>query len=472
MALAHRQRFLAAVVVLGVGGCVPKDGGFGSVRHIVQERASAEVRWRHGEAGGEPEERVRQILSQPLSAEEAVQVALLSSPELQAAFEEVGIARAELVGATRPSNPEVEARVGFLQDGGGEDPELGFAATENMTRLLFLPMRRGAADAELEAARLRAAGTSLELAFTVRIAFYDYLAAQQVLKLQGSVFAATAASWELAQRLHEAGNITDLDFANERAFYEEARMAVANAEVETLNRREVVNRLMGLSGADTSWRAAGRLPDPPEDLPELADLERRAVERSLDLRELEARYTAAARRANVAQAEALVPDLRAGVFAEREEGTWEIGPVVSMAIPFFDQGQGRVGIAEAEMRRFRQLYTARGVQVRSGVRAVRNQLVTLARTVTHYEEVLLPLREHIVEETFRQYNAMQVGAFQLIAAKQAQIRTGRDYVGVLRNYWRARATLDQLLAGRLASATDADMAIDPMSISRRERETD
>jgi len=457
MVRACMQRFIAAAVLLGTAGCDARDAGFGSVRHLVRERANAEVHWRHGEAVADPEERVRQILSRPMSAEEAVQVALLNSPELQAAFEEVGIARASLVGATLPSNPEVEARVGFLQNGGS--PELGFAATQNLTSLMFLPMRRGAADAELEAARLRAAGTSLELAFTVRIAFYDYQAAEQLLDLQRTVFDATAASWELAQRLHEAGNITDLDFANERAFYEEARIAVANAEVDALNRREIVNRLMGLSGADTSWRAAGRLPDPPEQMPPLADLERQAVERSLDLRELEARYTAAARRVNVAQAEGILPDLRAGVMAEREEGPWEVGPVVSMAVPIFNQGQGRVGIAEAEMRRFRQLYTARGVRVRSEVRAVRNQLITLARTVEHYQEVLLPVREHIVEETLRQYNAMQVGAFQLIAAKQAQVQTGRDYVAVLRNYWRARGTLDQLLAGRLASAADADVDI-------------
>ena len=469
MARAYMQPVLGAAMLLGASACVPKAAGFGSVRHIVRERANAEVHWRHGEGVADPEERVRQILSRPMTAEEAVQVALLNSPELQAAFEEVGIARAALVGATLPPNPEVEARVGFIQNGGS--PELGFAATQNLTSLIFLPMRRGAADAELEAARLRAAGTSLELAFTVRIAFYEYQAAEQVLELQRTVFEATVASWELAQRLHEAGNITDLDFANERAFYEEARLAVANAEVEALNRREVVNRLMGLSGADTSWRGAGRLPDPPEEMPPLADLERRAVDRSLDLRELEARYKAAARRANVAQAEALLPDLRAGVMAEREEGPWEIGPIVSLSVPIFNQGQGRVGIAEAEMRRFRQLYTARGVRVRSEVRTVRNQLITRARTVVHYQEVLLPLREQIVEETLRQYNAMQVGAFQLIATKQAQVQTGRDYVAVLRNYWRARAALDQLLAGRLASAADADVDIAEMRAGM-ERETD
>ena len=88
MVRAYIQRFLGVVMLLGTSGCVPKDAGFGSVRHIVRERANAEVHWYHGEAVADPEERVRQVLSRPMTAEEAVQVALLNSPELQAAFEE------------------------------------------------------------------------------------------------------------------------------------------------------------------------------------------------------------------------------------------------------------------------------------------------------------------------------------------------------------------------------------------------
>ena len=133
------------------------------------------------------------------------------------------------------------------------------------------------------------------------------------------------------------------------------------------------------------------------------------VRQPLDLRELEARYTAAARRANVAQAEAVLPELRAGIVASREEH-WEIGPEIAMAVPLFDWGQGAVGAAEAHMRRFRALYTARGVRVRSEVRAVRDRLLTLARTATHYAQVLVPLRAQIVAETLRQaYRWLKLG---------------------------------------------------------------
>ena len=67
-----------------------------------------------------------------------------------------------------------------------------------------------------------------------------------------------------------------------------------------------------------------------------------------------------------------------------------------------------------------------------------------------YRDQLLPLRERIVAQTLLEYNAMQVGVFRLLEARREQLEAQRAYVATLREYWRARATLEQLLAGRLA----------------------
>lgn len=454
----HRAtRFIAfSSALVASTGCVPRDAGYQELRGLVRERSHVDVRWRHIDGDADVDRRVREALARPIGPEEAVQIAVLNSPDLQAAFEGLGVARARLLGASLLPNPNVEARVGFIE---GADPDLGFAATENLSRLILLPMRRGVANAELGAARFRAAGAALALAYDVRAAFYEYQAAEQVLALTRTVLEATAASYDLAERLHEAGNNTDLDFASERVFHEEARFAVADAEVAAVQRREALSRLMGLSGRDTEWRSAGALPEPPERDPDLAALERRAIERSLELRELEQRYLANARRANLAQADALLPDLRAGVSAEREELGWEVGPVVGVEIPLFDQGQGPVGVAKAEMRRVEHEYTAHAIRVRSAVRAAQAELVTAGRRARYYREVLLPLRKQIVGETQKQYNAMQVGAFQLIAAREAEVKTERDYVAALRGYWQARAAVDQILAGRLGKPGKADTSL-------------
>jgi hypothetical protein len=45
-----------------------------------------------------------------------------------------------------------------------------------------------------------------------------------------------------------------------------------------------------------------------------------------------------------------------------------------------------------------------------------------------------------------QYNAMQIGVFDLLRAKQEEVNAGREYVEALRDYWVARADLKGMAA--------------------------
>jgi outer membrane protein, heavy metal efflux system len=71
----------------------------------------------------------------------------------------------------------------------------------------------------------------------------------------------------------------------------------------------------------------------------------------------------------------------------------------------------------------------------------------------YYREILLPLRERIVNEGQLYYNAMQIGVVQLLRDREQQIETGIAYVEVLREYWLARTDLSQIASGRLPMAS-------------------
>ena len=265
------------------------------------------------------------LLVQPIGPDQAVDIAIMKNADLQARFEDLGIARAQLVDASLPPNIEFDGDIGSFADNRRSD--FGFAATLNLRNLLLLPLRRGVASAGLDAVRIETGGAALEFAYEVRNAFYDYQAAAQLLELDQTVLDVAAASYDAAQRLYDAGNITALELANERAFYEQARSEATLAEAGVLGHREELNVWMGLSGTETDWQLAGRLDDPqPEvELPKVETLEGRAIEDSLDLLGLEYRYTASARMANLARAEGLLPSLRAGAQVGREESVRQTG---------------------------------------------------------------------------------------------------------------------------------------------------
>jgi outer membrane protein, heavy metal efflux system len=453
-----------AVLSWLLGGCVPADAGYQDARGVVLARTGHDVRWEHIDGRSHAERRTAELLAKPLTVQAAVQIALLNNAELQASFEEIGIARAELVHAFRLPNPSLEGALHL--HGNDDDPEMDLRAMIGLSDLFFIAPRQSAARAELDASALSVGGATMDLALSVKKAFYAYVSSRQILELRRTVLLAAKASEEVSTRMHEAGNVTDLEVANERALYEEARLGVAQSESRVVEQRQELVSLLGLWARGATFTTTERLADPPKAELDLAGAERRAISRSLDLAIASQRYTAAAKRANLARAEGLVPELKAGVSAERDEADWGFGPAAAIEVPLFYQGQGEVARARAEMRRQQKTHTALALQLRTTTRSVSTRLSLAREQVRFYKTTLLPLRQKIVDETQLQYNAMSAGVFQLIQAKRDQVETGRAYVETLRDYWIARAEMEQLLAGRLVRTASSENAASSPTSSR------
>ncbi len=103
------SRVIAAVTVLVVlTGCTTfsKDGGFDTVSTTASQRLGKDaVLVRTDENRSAVARRTQELLSRPLSMDDAVQIALLNNRGLQASYSDLGIAEADLVQAGRLPNP-------------------------------------------------------------------------------------------------------------------------------------------------------------------------------------------------------------------------------------------------------------------------------------------------------------------------------------------------------------------------------
>ena len=290
------------------------------------------------------------------------------------------------------------------------------------------------------------------MAGDVKVAFFDLQAAQQRVELRAQVAQATAASYDLAGRLREAGNNRPLDLAYEQALYEESRLALADAEAQAVVARERLGRLMGVWGRPVAWRTDGRLPDlPAQEL--LADgLESLAVKNSLALRAGRARIAVTLAELGITRPLGYLSGLELGVGAARDTGEWEAGPSLAVPVPIFSQGRPAVARAQGLLRQAEQDYYATAVDVRSLVRTAYARVQATRQQVVYYRDVILPLRKSIVDQTQLENNAMQVGAFQLLQAKRDQVAAAETYLALLRDYWTASA---QLQLGVSGNAIDA-----------------
>jgi len=394
---------------------------------------------------GKSEEKI--ALDKPLDADAAVRIALAQNRDLRASLHEVGIAQGALEQAGLLPNPEMDFELRRSHDP-AQPLQVDIGIEYDVTRMLLVPLRQGVAEAELTAERLRAAGRVLDTAYAARIGFYTVQARQQELDLRTRALQAFQAGFAAAEELHRVGNLPDVDLATQRAAVESARIDVAETENRLLDARENVNIALGLSGKDTSWPIAGPLANPPDELPDLEDMEKKAVLASFELAEIQARMQAASRKAGLAQTEGTVPHLSGGFHGERDAAAWELGGHITVGIPLFDRNQGRVSSAKSEFSMHRERYVATATALRSLVRTTLNRVESTSRRARHYRNVVLPAREKALAEMVLQYNAMQVSVFQLLDSQRQVTQTAIAYVDTLLDYWIARATLDQILAGR------------------------
>ena len=103
----------AFLTVLALGGCATfsQDGGFGSVAQETRTHLGKEVRWaRTAQEQAKSDAQVAELLRQPLSVEDAVQIALLNNRSLQGSFDELGVSEADLVQSGRLPNPRFTLR--------------------------------------------------------------------------------------------------------------------------------------------------------------------------------------------------------------------------------------------------------------------------------------------------------------------------------------------------------------------------
>jgi outer membrane protein, heavy metal efflux system len=259
---------------------------------------------------------------------------------------------------------------------------------------------------------------------------------------------------ESGKALRQAGNIADYDFELEVAQQVQVAAELARAQTRAAQARERVNRLMGLAGVQTRWRSADRLPSMPAKDPPTGDVERKAIEASIDLAASRQRLVTMGRKYQVADITSLLPQLDAGGELTRILGESEAGPTVTVEIPLFDWGQARRASARMEILRTRDEFTALAVRIRSLARLQRAKLLSARQTAVYYANTVVPQAQRLLESAERQYNVMQLGVFQLLQARERQIRATQEYANAVTTYWQERARLAQILAGKLPDDAD------------------
>lgn len=439
--LPRRQMLWPGLLVLAVSGCasVAPDAGFSAVSEKVEARTGASPVWtRTAESRAEADAAADRLLETRIGMDQAVALAFLTSPALQAELETLGIARADLLTAILPPSPFIE----ITRPTAGNT--LGLEVTAPLLDVLFWPQRAQAGQANMAAAQARAAAILADTAAEVRLAYIDYVSARQALDLYRQAESAGEAAQLAAEALFDAGNIARVDYDRQRQFAAQMTAERMHAEAQIAPAWEQLVAILGLTQAQAEQlQLVSRLPAPPDEALDTERLIAAAMEDSLQVAAAEAAVKQVAASRGVRNVEALIGELELRADLARSGGSWtDEAYGLGLALPVDLGVAGRQRVASEMRGALNTLEQARLdslAEIRAGA-----QTVEAARALAlFHRDVSLPVSADVFDGVLRDFNAMQIGMFELLQSRRDRVEAGRGYIDAVTDYWRARAELER-----------------------------
>jgi len=442
-----KEFFLCVIVLVSLSGCstISQQDVFSDLNQTTSLRGAGNLQWiKTSQEAQSVNDSVNTLLSEPLSQENALRIALINNRSLQQTYAQIGISQSELVQAGLMSNPLLGYSIG--RGGGLTTSTLSLDVA--FLDLLWIPLRRELGGLALEETKLRVGDEVLKTVRDVKKAYIDARVAQEQISLYESQLKSHEASVQLAIRQYTVGNLSKRSLLKIQDTYAHARLESMRLNQENAHVRETLNRLLGLYGEQTQYilnKEPLKLSAP---LVNSEGLEARAIAHRLDMSAAIQGVDYAAAQAGYTKNRRLLSDMELSAQSEKTTDTDRFNTFgVKIPIPIFDFGQGRMSKAEALYNQsVHHLYEV-AVNIRSEVRES-YALSRYAYDKAHEtSEVIVPTNKQILEETQLFYNGMLDGIYELLEDQRRYGEARMESLSALGEYQKTQANLEYVLGG-------------------------
>ena len=441
------HRTLCVVAALSVQACtsIQLDTEISAVSSQVDPSGQRQLVWvRTPEQASWVKDQVNQLLSKPMTVDVAVDIALLNNQGLQSRLAQLGIGKAEFEQSSRLPNPGFR----FGRFTSGDEREIERSVHINVLRVLLMPLTQKAEQQRLLQNRFQTASDVLSLTAKAQRAYYESVAATQLLDYAKQVLKAAQASHELAKKMEQAGNFSALQKAREQGFYADAVQGVTRAQNYRTTTFQVFIRLLGLP-ANTVLLLPERLPDLPTELASESTIQSLGLTRRLDVQseQMGLQYTADILGLTKATRFITVFDL-GGIRDTSTQTVGRRGYEMGIELPIFDSGEARLARAEAVYRQAMSQTQETIINANSEIIQSFATYQAAYAMAKYQREEIVPLRQRILDENLLRYNGMFIGVFELLAEARAQVNSVSAYIELLRDFWISQVQLNQSLTGK------------------------
>lgn len=399
-----------------------------------------------------------------LTEEECVALAVCNNSAYLELLGDMGLARADLITAGMISNPQLTF---LVPSGAGKQLE---AAVQMPLDFLLRPWRVGAsrADATRVAERLIQGG--LDLVRDVRAAFADMLLAKDRVRYADQVARLRDRIDQLAAARLKAGEASLLEAQTAHIDALRGREEAARLVYDVTVAENRLRTLIGFAQVDCPWHVveADRLPDLCVDLDAVVQ---EAINWRPDVRAPLWTAEAARLRVKLACLGQFGLNVLGDINALGEDpAPFQIGPGVQFHLPIFNQNQGRIAAARAEIEKALRAHAAARDRAALEVRQA-NALYEQAKTdLARWQQQIRPAVEEAERRALKSYEAGDASLLLTLEAtrqvvdtlvREAQLR------GDVRRTW---AELERSVGRRIVPPAQPEPPPPPLKPARLENQ--
>jgi len=479
-----------AVLMVGVGcATVDPNPDYNRTRTLIEQSTGAAESYSPEEEGLAVDE-LSAYLSDGLTLDEAVRIALLNNRKLQVAFFDIGMARADWVQSGLLSNPSLGIGIMFPEGGGRSNIQGSLA--QNIVDLWQMPVKKRIAEHQVERQVVRVARLAGELAAETKRAYNAAVAANDLFTIAGENLALLGKSYEATKAQREAGVASPLDENLQRGESLRAELALRDARLASVNAKRSLAGLLSLDLNTDGLDLIDPLPEFGERAFDADKLIALAREKRLDLKALEEAVEAGDAEIKLEYLR-VFPEVSIGIAAERPEGRTQagrdvaadfaraslrggeptmpdiqtrgerqaekdqdiefmIGPNLSVTLPIFDQNQAQVAKATYAQVQAVKSYEDLYLGIAQDIRMAVDRSETLWDNVAFYRGELLPQADRNLEFTEAAYQAGTVGVLTLLESQRSLLDTRRGFIEVWANAATSLSDLERAIGVPLSTA--------------------
>lgn len=404
--------FLLLLALPHCGGSIQPKKTFHPVQKEIKERTTHTPHWQYNRHMP-----LRELsYAQGITSEQAIALGINNNSLLQAAFDEIGIAKADLEQAGFYSNPHLET-IFRIPRQTGDQTNIELSLTFKLSDVWQVPLRKKVAKDELERKTFEIIDMILRLRADIQKQCATIIYHTHIQEITKDITDQLIAFRNTIYERYQFGYASDLDkdIADMKVGIWQAKIIDANAMLE--QSYISLYELMGVSITNNPITILTQPPLSPISI-SLDELETYALTTHPRIRMEQAAIAQAQHRISYERSR-IFDDVQIGLAYEREleKGKSGIGPSISLNIPFFNLNYGAIEHAKFEKQQAEKLLISHQRELHTQLLMHYTQYNSYLKQVAQYETSVLPAAAQAIAYTKTFSDRMQLNTLFLLDAE-------------------------------------------------------